>query len=193
MLPAPWSLTKGQKPPPPSALACPSQFPSNFSRMANGQDAPPTPEGGEPRESNICSLGQGRTGWVARDADPVKQTVCPREMLWAALARLGWRGQPALWTRRSCRGVHDGWAQPAACPPPAHTLLWSGQLLGGAQHMPGQAVGPGQLVPGRRGGRAQGAFRGSAALGFHPQGFSRQLWPSYCSQLCPSLAPTLDF
>lgn len=118
--------------------------------------------------------------------------VCPREMPWAAWARPGWRGQPALWTWRSCQGVRDGPSPPPAHPRPTlccrlGTCYSQGQRLGGAQHVPGQAVGPGQLVPGRRGAMLPSDC--SAALRLHPQGFRGQLWPSHCSQFCPLFGP----
>lgn len=122
----------------------------------------------------------------------------------AAVAELGWRGLGVLWTWCSCWGVRDG-----AGPQPAHplptfcsqlgTCYGQGQLLGGAQHVPGQAVDPGQLASGRRGavpwGRG-GSFQGLGSPHTPYRGLClgvRRLWPSHCSQLCPLLAPALDF
>lgn len=59
--------------------------------------------------------------------------------------------------------------------------------------MPGQAVDPGQLVPGRMGAVPRalpGALQPSGSI--RVLGFRKQLWP-LSSLLCPLLAPALHF
>lgn len=88
-------------------------------------------------------------------------------------------------------------------PQPAHplttlccclgTCYGQGQLLGGAQHVPGQAVDPGQLVLRRRGAVPRGISGAMQPSDPYVWGFRGQLWFSHLSLTFPLLAPALDF
>lgn len=88
---------------------------------------------------------------------PSRQTPLSHRGAEAAVARPGWRGKGMLWTHGTVAGmcVMDR-VRLRAQPLPTlccclGTCCGQEQPLGGAQHVPGQAVDPGQLVPGRRG------------------------------------------